>query len=104
MASLLLKTLQVGLTLCASKILVPEVASMKLVDLTESKFADEDPTLVFYVDVPSEVISLMLSTLMNLISRLADSDDLIQYHIVTFQVQVMGCDTNVVRSSRLMEE
>ena len=85
-ASLLLKTLQVGMNLCSGKILVLEVASMKLVDMSASKFADDDPTLVFYVDVPSEMISLMLSTLMNLISQVADSDDLIQYRIVTFQV------------------
>ena len=77
---------------------------MKLVDMTASKFADDDPTLVFYVDVPSEMISLMLSTLMNLISQVADSDDLIQYRIVTFQVQVMGGGANVVRQGRMVEE
>jgi hypothetical protein len=103
-ASLLLKTLQVGMNLCPGKILVPEVASMKLVDMAASKLADDDPTLVFYVDVPSEMISLMLSTLMNLISQVADSDDLIQYRIVTFQVQVMGGGANVVRQGRMVEE
>lgn len=83
-ASALLKTMQVGLTIYPRKVLVPDIASMRLVDLSESKFTSDDPTLVFYVDVPSEIISLMLSTLMNLIALVADSDDLIQYRIVTF--------------------
>ena len=59
---------------------------------------------MFYVDVPSALVSLMLSTLMNLIGQVADSDDLIQYRIVTFQVQVMSAGANAVRQGRMQLE
>ena len=87
LAEHLLKTLRLGLGIAPCATVTPDVACMRLVDLTAASFTPNDPTLVFYIDVPVGLVPLMTATLFSILGLLADPIDLIHIRVVAFQVQ-----------------